>query len=86
MKLTLHPRKIVLQPVIHGIDFLGYFVKPSHTLVRQRVVRRFKDKLCRRRDPVDGLFSVNDIPMIKSYLGHFGHANTFNLKRRHFGI
>lgn len=47
-------------------------------LVRQSVVKRFKGKLYARRGR-DGLYSVNDIPMIKSYLGHFSHANTFNL-------
>jgi RNA-directed DNA polymerase len=81
LKLVLHPKKIILQPIKHGVDFLGYFIKPSHTLVRQRVVRRFKDKLHRRQNPKDGLFSINDVPMIKSYLGHLSHANTFKLNR-----
>jgi len=80
LNLHIHPRKIYLQPALHGIDFLGYFIKPTHTLVRQSVVRRFKDKLYHRRNQNDGLFSVDDIPMIKSYLGHFGHANTYNLR------
>lgn len=81
LNLDLHPDKINLQHVSKGIDFLGYFVKPTHTLVRQKVVKRFKDKLYKRRSPDDGFFSLSDIPMIKSYLGHFSHANSFNLRR-----
>ena len=80
LNLHIHPRKMYLQPASHGIDFLGYFIKPTHTLVRQSVVRRFKDKLYHRRNQEDGLFSIDDIPMIQSYLGHLSHANTYNLR------
>ena len=81
LDLDLHPDKITLQHVSKGIDFLGYFVRPTHTLVRQSVVRRFKRELYRRRNQEDGFFSLEDIPMIMSYLGHFGHADSFNLRR-----
>lgn len=83
LALELHPEKIVLHHVSKGIDFLGYFIKPTHVLVRQKVVRRFKDKLYRRQDD-DGFLSVDDIPMIQSYLGHFGHANSYRLRNRNF--
>lgn len=78
-KISIHPKKIIIQKVTSGIDFVGYIIKPTHTLVRQKVVKRFKNKLFQFRNNEDGLFSVSDIPMIKSYLGHFGHANSFNL-------
>ena len=81
-KLCIHPRKIVIQPVKHGFDFVGYFIKPTHTLVRQKVVKRFKNRLYQRRNNEDGLFSVEDIPMIHSYLGHFSHANSYNLVKK----
>ncbi len=80
LALELHPEKIVLQHVSKGVDFLGYFIKPTHVLVRQKVVRRFKDKLYRRLDS-DGFVSVDDISMIQSYLGHFGHANSYRLRK-----
>ena len=82
LDLYLHPSKIHFQHVSKGIDFLGYFIKPTHMLVRQSVVRRFKDKLYSRRNPEDGLFSTSDIPMIQSYLGHFGHADTYRLNKK----
>ena len=43
--LTLHPKKQVLQPVSHGIDFLGYIVKPDYTISRKRIVANLKKKL-----------------------------------------
>jgi hypothetical protein len=82
LDLDLHPDKIRLQHVSKGIDFLGYFIKPTHVLVRQKVVRRFKHKLYMRQHAEDGLFSVNDIPMIRSYVGHFEHANTYRLRKK----
>jgi retron-type reverse transcriptase len=45
LKLNLHPKKIMLQPVSYGIDFLGYIVRKDYLLVRKRVVKAFKQKL-----------------------------------------
>jgi hypothetical protein len=81
LSLCLCKDKTILQPIERGIDFLGCFIKPTHTLVRQKVVKRFKDKLYKKINPDDGLFSVGDIPMIKSYIGHFSHAYSYNLMR-----
>lgn len=55
-KIIIHPKKIIIQRVVHGIDFVGYVIKPTHTLVRQEVVRRFKNKLFKLRNNEDGLF------------------------------
>ena len=81
LELKLHPKKIHLQSIDKGVDFLGYYIKPTHTLVRQNVVRRFKDKLYKNRDD-EGFFGVADISMIKSYLGHFSHADSFRLRQK----
>ena len=78
--LRLHSRKIILQEMQKGVDFLGYFVRSSHILVRQKVLRRFKNKLYKNID-AEGFLPVSYIPMIQSYLGHFSHANSFNLRR-----
>ncbi|PJA89066.1 MAG: hypothetical protein CO138_02405 [Candidatus Moranbacteria bacterium CG_4_9_14_3_um_filter_33_15] len=43
--LTLHPKKQILQPVNHGINFLGYIVKPDYTISRKRIVTNLKKKL-----------------------------------------
>lgn len=43
--LKPHPKKQMLQPVRHGIDFLGYIVKPEYTICRRRIVTNLKKKL-----------------------------------------
>ncbi len=91
LELELNPRKTKIQPIDKGIDFLGYFIKPSHSLVRKRVIKNLKRKLT--------AYNTKEIPekplkkilaTINSYYGHFKHANSFNLRKhlyeKHFGI
>ncbi|MBI4119126.1 MAG: RNA-dependent DNA polymerase [Parcubacteria group bacterium] len=40
LKLSLHPKKIVLRKHRQGIDFLGYVVLPRHRVLRTRTKRR----------------------------------------------
>ncbi len=84
LQLRLCQDKTILLPTERGIDFLGYYIKPSHTLVRRKVVKRFKKRLYEARNNEDGLLSANDIPMVQSYLGHLKHAHSYNLKRKLF--
>jgi len=82
LKLKLSPDKVFLRPVNHGIDFLGYYIKPTHTLVRRKVVRRFKDKMYKNKNKEDGLYSIKFLSVIRSYFGHFEHANSYNLRKK----
>ena len=45
LRLKLHPRKTVMQPIHRGCDFLGYVVRPHVKLLRRRSVRAFKQRL-----------------------------------------
>lgn len=45
LRLDLHPKKTTIQPVNHGVDFLGYLVFPHFTAVRQRTIRSFRRRL-----------------------------------------
>jgi hypothetical protein len=82
LNLYLCQSKTMLRPINAGIDFLGYFLKPSHTLVRRKVVGRFKKKIFNfiRNKPSEDLIK-GFIPCVNSYFGHFGHANSFSLRR-----
>lgn len=69
-----------LLPLASGIDFLGYVVRPTHTVVRRRVVAHCVAKLATLgRTP-------GSVDMIRatwaSYEGHFSHARSFRLRRR----
>ena len=86
LQLSLCQGKTMLKPIESGIDFLGYFVKPSHTLVRKKVVKRFKKKLLYfLRDVQDEDSAKTFIPCINSYFGHFMHANSFGLRKNFWG-
>lgn len=86
LDLELSFSKTKLQPVDKGISFLGYFVKPHYTLVRQKIVKRLKDKLYNTNYADYGGFrEIKDLKkilaMINSYYGHFSHAFSFNLRK-----
>jgi hypothetical protein len=80
---------IRLRPLIDGIDFLGYVVRPTHTLVRRRVVAHARASLASweqqhvagdviRATPAD-LRALQSTAA--SYAGHFRHANSHRLQR-----
>lgn len=85
--LHLHPKKVRLQSVSQGVDFLGYIIKKEYTLVRQKVVSRCKQ--CLRKyarifetESYDGEKSELVARLessIASYCGHFSHANAYRL-------
>jgi retron-type reverse transcriptase len=80
---------IRLQPLTDGIDFLGYIVRPSHTLVRRRVVSHARQALsgwAYRHVTAHGLQvtpqDLRDVSAIwASYEGHFDHASSYQLRR-----
>jgi RNA-directed DNA polymerase len=77
LTLSIHEKKICLQPLSHGVDFHGYYVKPDHMLVRQKVVKRLYAKIHVPRTGGDNL----DISTINSYFGHFSHARSYTLRK-----
>jgi hypothetical protein len=79
LNLKLNKKKTKIQSVNKGINFLGYFIKKDHTLVRQRVVNNLKYKLKKMKK--NGNLDKKDIFVINSYFGHFKHANSYNLRK-----
>lgn len=87
---------IKLQPIGAGIDFLGYWVYPSHILVRPRVIQHAQQKLEQwqhqyvRRTAQGWLLNAtqDEKDSIRSvwasYQGHFSHANTVKLEKRFY--
>jgi len=88
LSLKLHPKKSIVQDVNKGIDTLGYLIKPTHILVRKRVVKNFKKKLFQFQK---GKINLNyALSCINSYYAHFMHADSYRLRKhlweKHFGI
>lgn len=88
LQLKLKP-DIRLRPISEGIDFLGYIIYPSHTLVRRRVVAHAKatfekwEKAHVRNDRIRA--TPAQIKAIQasaaSFAGHLKHANSNRLQQ-----
>jgi len=92
--LSLKP-EFAIKRVSEGSNFLGYIIRPDYVLVRNRVIRNLKTKLCyfKRKIIVEGKIGkkryvithlrenvVHKLRQIlASYLGHFKHADSHTL-------
>jgi len=83
LDLKISDKKTKFQKINKGIDFLGYFIKPNHILVRQKVVGRLKKKLSlyTKSNNLDKKGLKNILAKINSYYGHFRHASSFNFRK-----
>jgi len=77
LDLKISEGKIEFQAAKRGIDFLGYYIKPSYALVRRKVVARFK----RKRYNLRNQSTEKILATINSYFGHFGHASSYRLRK-----
>jgi hypothetical protein len=88
LKLSLKP-DIRLRRLVDGLDFLGYIIRPTHTLARQRVVAHARESFAQweeqhvrgrhiRATPRD-LESIRAVAA--SYDGHLRHASAYRLQR-----
>jgi len=90
--LQLNPRQ-VLAPVSNGVNFLGYIVRRDYLLVRRRVVNHLRERLAAfekllvtegagyRRYRFDVAVLDELAAVLASYWGHFGLADSFNLRQ-----
>lgn len=84
LNLELNLNKTKIQSIDKGVDFLGYFVKSNYILVRQKAVKRLKNKLYQLNKIIGSKFRILDskiLAMINSYYGHFRHAFSSNLRK-----
>lgn len=70
LKLSLHPKKVSIQTVASGIDFLGWVHFPYHRIPRTTTKRRMFKRLV--HNPKEGSFA--------SYDGLLSHGNTYRLR------
>lgn len=81
LRLTLHPKKVIVRKLIQGIDFVGYVIFPNHRLVRTRTKQRMKRRLdAAYTDFLSGLIDGKQMDQrLQSYLGILSHANQYKL-------
>ena len=81
LELVLHPDKVSIRPLNHGIDFLGIVVHPFHRTLRTRTKRRMLRKLTERHE--EAFRGANDSDSLhlslQSYLGILSHVDGHGL-------
>ena len=83
--LTLHPKKIYLQPAKIGVPFLGAYIKPNYIMAGKRVLENFMqkargyEKLAQNHKPSKE--ELNEIQAsINSYLGIMRHYKSWRFR------
>ena len=79
--LSLHPDKLVICDVRHGVGFLGAYLKPYRKYIHNESLRRVKEG-------VESLRKVHDAEVLRasidSYLGVMSHYASYNLRYKVF--
>lgn len=91
LKLELHPQKICIRELKHGIDFLGYVVLKKHIVLRTKTKRRMLKKLKLLQEGLlkNKITKEKFSQSLQSYLGVLKHADANNLSteiRNQYGI
>jgi|GEM_PF-2893749 len=82
LKMTLNVKKTQLQPLSRGLDHLGYWHKPDHQLVRQRVVSNCKVRVAAYRKEGKGPVDAKAVcSALNSYMGYFRQAASRKLRK-----
>jgi RNA-directed DNA polymerase len=83
LRLELHPKKVTIRKLSHGIDFVGYVLFKKHVLMRASSKRRMKRRLKEAYE--NYLIGKIDVaPMdqrLQSYLGILSHVNQYTLSQ-----
>jgi RNA-directed DNA polymerase len=81
LRLELHPKKVTIRKLSHGIDFVGCVLFEKHILIRTRSKQRMKRRL---KETYESYLigKIDAAPMdqrLQSYLGILSHANEYTL-------
>ncbi len=72
LRLSLHPRKVTIQTLARGVDFLGWVHFPGHRVLRTATKKRMFRRLADHPEEAT----------VQSYLGMLGHGNATKLEKR----
>lgn len=83
LSLSLHPKKVSIQNVDHGVCFVGYRIFYDHVLVKGKTLRRFHRRFKKRMKKALTSKTENEKSqfMEESFLGHLKFACTWNLRK-----
>lgn len=78
LEIKLHPRKTSINKIEHGVNFVGYIIKPYRRYLRNSIISNLMQKT---EDPL--FFKNADVvASVNSYLGMLRHVNGYNARRK----
>lgn len=80
--LTMHPKKIYIQPARHGVKFCGYVVFPDRVYIANRTRNAAIDTIrywLGRRATIKNAYRLQQC--FNSYTGMMSHARTFKIQK-----
>jgi len=81
LKLSLHPEKVDIFKLNHGVDFLGTVLFPHHSQIRKktrkRIVRKLDERIIAHNIELISPDSLDQT--MHSYLGVLSHTNSYKL-------
>ena len=91
LSLTLHPKKIYLQPHSKGVKFLGLVIKPGRLYVASRLKGNFYKSIVEANENLEASSYSKDackrvLSSTNSYLGLMKHYSTYRLRRKMVGL
>ena len=92
LKLTMHEQKRYLQPVSHGMAFVGSYIKPHRIYLSNRTLARFEERAMGFRKQMEEKeeLSILDCKrieqVINSYLGFCKNKRTYNRRKEILGL
>ena len=92
MKLEMHQHKRYLQPVSHGLAFVGSYIKPKRVYLSNRTLARFEERAVGFSRLIDGdaELTVMDCKrieqVINSYLGFCKGKKTYGKRKKILGM
>lgn len=82
--LVLHPNKIYLQPVSHGVAYLGAIIKPYRTYIGKRAKKNFYLSICEYRKMDTSVFenAKSVMATMNSYFGCATHHKSYGVEQK----
>ncbi len=82
LSLKLHPNKVFIRNIRHGVEFLGGYAKPYRCYISRSTLARIKRKLTLLESVTDsGVLSAS----LNSFLGVLSHYSSYRLKEALLG-
>lgn len=79
--INVHPDKIYLQEITHGVKFIGADILPNRMYCGNRTIGQFYNKLYTKYRKYDKKHLDNFISSVNSYLGYMSHYSTYNMRK-----